>query len=307
MEAWSRTRKWKKDAAVLFYLQLGQSPQAMLRDLPLLEFAHRKKWPIVLHVHGGSFRVAYDRAPGLLRILVKRALNRADKIIVLSESLKVMFDGLVDDNKLAVVANGAEQSLVKYARKLKPKPESAEGMRVLFVSNLIKSKGYQTVLEAALLAQQQKLPLHFVLAGHITETTTVHPDVFIEQHNLKNVEFLGPVHGQEKLGLFENADIFVLPISFETEGQPISIIEAMHFGLPVITTRKGGIPDIVKDRENGLIIDPKSPIQLVDALKDMLVNKELRRAISLHNSREAQELYTAEVHGKTMCDLFESI
>jgi len=305
--------RWVIEASALraspriFYLQLGQSAEAMLRDLPLIGLAAQIGGAIVLHIHGGGFRRAFDSAFAPLRLAVRKALRRADRVIVLSDGLRPMLDGLVNLKQIAVIANGVEQEVLDYASKVQLSPLGTEGLVVLYLSNLIETKGYQDILETARLSQEQALPHQFILAGRESETTFVRPDAFIERHGLQNVRYVGPVSGPEKARLIASADVFALPTTYPIEGQPIAILEAMHFGLPVLTTATGGIPDVVRDAENGFLLPPHSPPDILNAINRLQSDPGLLHRIGECNQREARQHYTEAAHAKAMLDLFAEV
>jgi len=294
----------KKAPTTLFYIQLGQSPRAMLRDLVLLRTARRLRLPVIVHVHGAAFRPAFDRAPSALRFLVSRALRRVSRAIVLSDTLAEMFDGLIDPRLVETIPNGVVDELARSAATSRP-PDDRLELRVLFLGNLIEAKGYVTFLEAAALAARRGLALRFVLAGAITEWTPVQPVEFARAHNLTNVEYRGVVGGDEKLALFADADVFVLPS--RDEGQPISLLEAMHFALPLVTCPVGGIPAFVHDGENGIHVPFGSPERLVEALVRLSADPALRRRMSETNARTARATFTETAHGDAMVALFAAV
>ncbi len=291
----------------VFYLQLGQSHQSFLRDLPLLEVARRLGLPTVVHVHGGGFRAAFDSAPTALQTAMRRALREVDRAIVLSSGLRPLFEGLMDEQRVAVVVNGVDAALAEHAAALPtPKPPKG-GLTVLYLSNIMETKGYAYVLEAAKLCQERGLPHKFVLAGGLTESSTVDPNEYIAEHGLQNAEFVGPAYGDDKLALLASADAFTLPSFYPTEGQPISILEAMHYGLPVITTTIGGISDVIVDSEHGVIVQPRSAADIVDAVERLAADKKLHRAIIKRNQRDARELYTEQAHGAAMLEVLDGV
>ena len=84
------------------------------------------------------------------------------------------------------------------------------------------------------------------------------------------VNYIGWISGDDKINHLSKADAFILP-SYN-EGLPISILEAMTYGLPIISTNVGGIPELIKDKVNGLIIEPGNHNQLEESLKFVLQN-----------------------------------
>jgi glycosyltransferase involved in cell wall biosynthesis len=216
-----------------------------------------------------------------------------------------MFEGLVPSGLIVSIPNGTPSEVSDRARKME-RIAPHDPPVVLYLGNLIESKGYGIVLEAARLAAQRRLRYRFVIAGALAEKTTLTPADYIARHRLENTSFLGPVYGQRKLDLLASADIFVLPTAYPIEGQPIAILEAMQFGLPIISTRQGGIPDIVVDGVNGLLIDPEDPTELLVAVDDL--SKHRRWAeVAERNRAEALERYDARLHGVRMLEVFDDV
>ncbi len=288
---------------IIFYLQLGQSLQSFLRDLPLLGIAYRRGWPVVLHVHGMSFRPAFDAAPPPLRRLVAAALARASRVILLAERLKSDYADLVPAERLVVIPNGVEIAVERHAASRPPRQGPVR--TVLFLSNLMASKGYQDVLEVARRSAGRGEELRFLFAGGRTEWTEVDPEAFCEEHGLTNVRWLGPVFGPPKLDLLADADLFVLPSRYE--GQPISILEAMHYGMPVVSTPVGGIPEMIDEGRGGHLV-PVGDIDALDAaISGLAADPERALAYGRHNQALARQRYTVSAHGAQMVTLFKTV
>ena len=292
---------------VLLYLQLGQSARAMSRDLPVIALGRARGWPMVAHVHGGGFRAAYDACPPGLQRAVRWGLEQLDRVVVLSPALRPLFAGLVAPQRIRCIPNGVEEELQMRARAKGASVRSTDALKVLYLSNLIASKGYGVVLEAARRSARRGYPHRFVLAGSPSGEMDIDPAAFVAEPGLTNVEPPGPVSGRAKYELFEAADAFVLPTRYPVEGQPISILEAFHFGLPVITTRAGGIQDVVRDGDNGLLIEPEDPDALVRSVEHLAANPAVRQAMADNNRAQAGAHYTTAAHGEAMIGLLAEV
>lgn len=288
---------------LIFYLQLGHSVQTILRDVPLLAAAQKSGATCVVHVHGSGFRQAFDNAPLPLRTAMKAALRNVRRAIVLSDSLKPMFHGLVPSDCIVSIPNGVETELAQDAALWTPVTPKNE-FTGLYMSNLIEFKGYREVLEAARLASEHGKPYKFRLCGSKTESTSIDPDTFIREHRLTNVIYSGVVTGTEKHQAFREAQAFLLPSTYE--GQPIAILEALHYGLPVITTNAGGIGDIVHDQTNGLVIE-QSAVAIMEAMDTLYNSPKLRKKMSQNNRKVARDMYTEAAHGDALIALFKTV
>jgi glycosyltransferase involved in cell wall biosynthesis len=112
-----------------------------------------------------------------------------------------------------------------------------------------------------------------------------------DQHGLRNrVSFPGYVEGADKAQLLVDSDIFVLA-SYHHEGCPNALLEAMGAGLPVIVSPAGGIPDVVRDGVNGIVVAPRDTDALEGALRKLIDNPDLRAEIARKNRAEAWEAF----------------
>jgi glycosyltransferase involved in cell wall biosynthesis len=108
----------------------------------------------------------------------------------------------------------------------------------------------------------------------------------------ETVKLLPFVAGADKLAAFSRANLLVYP-SYH-EGMPMAVIEAMACGLPIVATRVGGLPDLVSEGVNGLLVEAKNPAQLADALIRITTDTDLRHAMEKNSLRIAFEEYDME-------------
>lgn len=161
-------------------------------------------------------------------------------------------------------------------------------VQLLFLSRFVKSKGVYETLESFFRLRKNHPELRLVLAGDGPEAAGMRE--YVNKFNLQAyVVFTGYVKGETKAQIFCDADIFVFPTS--SEGCPVSLLEAMAAGLPVVTTTAGGIGDIVTDGENGYLLQAVDP-QLIDiAIINLLRNRDALRNMGRHNKKVAWEKY----------------
>ena len=188
------------------------------------------------------------------------------------------------------------------------------------MSNLIESKGYLDLLESInILVNKNKIEnikldicgkfLHHednVAYSNIEEYSNNFKD-FISKNRLSNyVNYHDLVTGDLKARLFQECDIFVLPTYYSTEAQPLSILEALSYGKIVISTDHRGIPDMVIDGYNGLIVDKKSPLSISEAILNLLKNKTLHKELSLNAKIHVERNFSYEKFEKNIVNLFEN-
>jgi len=113
----------------------------------------------------------------------------------------------------------------------------------------------------------------------------------IQQKNITNVHIVGYMPHEEIIDFYFRADVFVAPSVVE-EALGLSILEAMASKTPVIATRKGGIPLLVKHNQNGLFVKPRNAKQIAEACNKLLDNDELRQRMGENAKKTVEEKFT---------------
>jgi len=133
------------------------------------------------------------------------------------------------------------------------------------------------------------------------------PKIFCREFPTLPVRFEGTVYGEEKMRLLGSSDIFVFPTYYPFEGHPWVIVEAMAFGLPIISTDQGAIRESVIDGVNGFIIEKSNPTQIAEKIKILVQNAELRMKMG-RESRLLYETHFTEAHMvEKMAAVFQAI
>jgi glycosyltransferase involved in cell wall biosynthesis len=165
------------------------------------------------------------------------------------------------------------------AGEVLPANDDATIVNVLFLAHCTREKGVFDAVEGVALANEKsaadKSPLQFLLTlvgAFASEDEEKELRNFIKQRGVQNlVEILGFVSAERKMQALAGADIFCFPTYYLAENQPGNLIEAMAYGLPIVTTRWRSIPEMLPKNYPGLV-DPKSPHQVAAALRLMAAN-----------------------------------
>ena len=307
--------KISKSKADLFYFTISQTKGGNLRDLvifKLLELQHKK---CLIHLHGGYYRQLVDTdMSSWQRKANYKAIKKLAGVIVLSKSLKKIFEGMIDDDKIFVVENCVDDQYLLTNQEIEEKLAALEDkkiLHVLWLSNFIRSKGYPFVLEMAKVEKERvdaggEKRFHFDFAGKFfEEKEKEYFENYIRNNNLKEyITYHGVVCGEKKRNLLKECYIFTLPTRYSNEGQPISILEAMGNGMFIVATNHAGIPDIIKNNENGLIIYNCMNPEMIYKEMNSLLNINLKNVCE-KNSTICKIHFSQSNYLKKMKDIYD--
>lgn len=273
----------------VFYSSLAISTLGLLKSISLASIMRAKGATVIFHIHRGDFVSRLSSSGSLYRTLAELVFKLSDTIIVLSEAQKneisSFFSGTVE-----VLANTIEV-------EVPPKAYTDKACSFLYLSNLIKEKGYRDLISVFCDTELKKLNL--ILAGTLSTTDDLR---FISELSQKNIEYFGPVSGERKNEILKNADCFVLP-SYN-EGQPISILEAMSRGVIVIATDVGCIKEMLPENYPFLFTpgDTKALRRHVISVSSMGMSE--LEALSKSLKKKYSDSYSKNLFGKNVKTIF---
>ena len=297
------------------YLVAGQSGPGFLRDAPMIWSAWACGARVTAHVLGGNSDGYYLGHSPLWRFAVRRTLRRVRRLVVESESRQrdYTFDPTIG-RRIAVVPNAPPTALEGKPRVL----DRDQPVRILFLSNMIQSKGYADVLEAVdILYRTASIRLEAVFAGRFESSTDDRvpmPPETAEAKFLARIEaagltrmvcYAGPVSGRDKWRLFERSDFFVLPTNYVNESMPVSIIEAMAHGCVVISTDFRAIPDLVADGVTGALVEYGRPDRIADAIRRLCADPARYAAMSRAAAARYEANFTLRRYLDSLIPLLE--
>ena len=282
------------------HLNSALLPSTCLREgLFMITFALMRFRKTIVFFHGWDPKIeAIIKRRFFLRCIFRWAFGRAATIFVLATSFRdSLADMGFDVSKVKITTTMFDGRLFDGVKRTYIYSMSSR-KTILFLSRFIRKKGCYELMEAYEKILKKFPNTRLVMAGDGPEHNRM--KMWVKQRKLSAyVSFAGYVRESDKAQLLIDADLFVLPTN-HCEGCPISLLEAMAAGLPVITTPVGGIPDIFIDGENGILIDHVSPHKIATAMERLLNDEDLSSKVQENNRREAWEKYEAAIVTKRM-------
>lgn len=272
------------------------------RKMPFIYLASLAKIPIINHIHGADFKEFYVNASKSKKRTIEKVYNKCAVLIALSDEWKETLSQIVSSKKIFIIENYS----ILHEDALKERLKRKNNYKVLFLGELGKRKGCFDIPDVVEKVVAEIPSVVFILAGEGSNRDEATIRKMIEERNVsKNVIFPGWVRGKEKDKLLRDADVFFLP-SYN-EGMPMSALDAMGYGLSVVSTNVGGIPRIVHDGENGVCCAPGNVQAFSQGINKLLKNDDLRKAFSRRSVDIIKESYSLEVHLKLLKDMYEKV
>jgi glycosyltransferase involved in cell wall biosynthesis len=252
------------------------------RKALLMSIARLARWPIVFHLHGGGFREFYEACRPWQRRIVRAFLDRAACIVTVSERWQGWVRNVTANPRVTTIPNPVALPLQV--------PVDRPGALVAFVGKIAEAKGVFDLIEAVNEVRETIPAIRLECAGD--------GDIEGAQRHVAirgiraDVRFLGWVSQHRREELLARASVFVLPS--HAEGLPMSLLEAMAAGCPVIASNVGGIPDLITDGVNGLLVAPGDRDALALALHRLIVDRDFASELGMAARDTVRRRYTTE-------------
>jgi N-acetyl-alpha-D-glucosaminyl L-malate synthase BshA len=220
-------------------------------------------------------------------IVSKLVMRSADAMIALTEDMKSEMQKIYN-REVFLIPNGVDLNMFKNLSKndLRSKFNVKDENIVLFVGGFRFVKGVKYLIEAMNSIRQKNITTRLMLVGSEGDKEKL-DGLVNDSDSKKYVILVGKVPHEKVAEYMVASDVFVLPSL--SEGFPNVILEAMASGLPIVATRVGGLPHIVKHAENGFLVEPKNPEEIAEKVLLILESEALRKKMSDNNKETAKE------------------
>jgi len=261
----------------------------------------------VVSLHGTDVNLSTGK---IGRRLIRFGLSRSPGVTANSAATAARTAGLVDPGRVRVIPMGVETGEFRPAGNRTAASKKDVPLRIITVGRLIALKGQRYLIGA--------LPeIHGSIPGATLTLVGDGPDReslarYARQYGVeKAVRFTGEVPHERIAGLLGEHDVFVLPSvilpSGETEGLGTVLLEAMASGGPVVGSAVGGIPDIITDGRNGVLVPPQSPGAIARAVVQIAADAELRRRLIDSALHDVGERFSWEAIAGRFEELFRDV
>lgn len=290
------------------YFTCSRSFFGSLFDVAVIYLSYLFGKKTLNHLHGGDFCSFYEHQRGVYKKILRWSYEKVYLSIVLLSSMKEQFVKHFPKMKLEVLANFYDESLDDIDHL-----DQHSGLRLLFLSNIMQTKGVLELLSAFEGLVKNYPQLTLVVAGvflgddqmKVSKIKKVFETKLedLRQKKHMNVQYMGMVSGEQKVELLKSSDILVFPTYYKSEALPLVILEAMRAGNVIISTKHNYLPDFIGDK-NGRLVAPKSVDELKDAIAYFIEHTEERKKIQRYNMQYAKDHYSQNLFEDRLNNIF---
>ena len=270
------------------------SDVSIYRKIPFIWLAKIFGKKLVIQQHGGNIQQFYYSECGSgKQKFIQRTLRKADAFLVVAPYLKDIFQNIVEEEKIEILTNA-----IKIPKEV---TQDYNGQKVLFLGRLCKEKGIWELLEAVKDLKKEFPKLELYLGG-----------VWVEEELKKKAEecgefvhYLGWIDAKKKDEYLRQCNLFILPTYFE--GLPMSLLEGMAYGCACVATKVGGIPQVMTDRKEGLLISAKEVSEIRKALKELLQNPKLQEELGKNARKRVEDNFERKRSVQRLTEIYKEL
>ncbi|TMM58201.1 glycosyltransferase family 4 protein [Maribacter algarum] len=254
----------------LVYITLTSTGIGFFKDALVVLLIRLFRIQMVYHFHNKG--VSNKQNKWVYNLIYKFVFKKC-KVILLAPPLYSDIQKYIPESKVYYCPNG-----VPEIRGFEIKEQKQNGKpQILFLSNLIESKGVQTLIDACKVLKDRSIDFSCVFIGGEGDISEGQFQSRVEELQLQNdIFYLGKKYGKDKDEAYRNADIFALPTHYDNECFPLVLLEAMQYGLPIVSTPEGAIAAIVEEGQSGFLVKQKNSEQLANRLEQLIASPTLR-------------------------------
>lgn len=274
----------RKDRPDLVHIHSSFGP-SFYRKMPFILWSASRGIPVVNHIHGAEFDAFYEKASGAKKRRVRRVYRRCTRFIVLSEEWKEKIAQIVPADRIDVIENYC-------VLPEKICHEERRQNQILFLGALEERKGCYDMPVIFECVKRKCPDARLVMAGD-GQMKQVR-EAFDKKNLLADVTFTGWVRGQEKDRLLRQSAVFLFP-SYN-EGMPMAVLEAMGYGLGIVTTTVGGIPQLIAHGRSGFLETSGDLTAMAEDVCELIQDDGLCRNMGETARETVEQRYSLKMH-----------
>ena len=308
---WSKYKKWYIQFSLRKYVKSKDRPVIISSNWELSEglisYKNKYNFCLVTVLHGLEVtRLESIKYSKRINNFIK-TINNSNHVIAVSDYTKNKAE-LISENKLIkTIPNfvNTNNFFLDDQKKSRKKYGFNESDKILLtLSRLVRRKGHEVVIKAISLIVKKIPQIKYVIAGSGEKRYEEDLKRLVSKLKLdKNVFFIGYIDEKKKNDLYNACDIYIMNShktnqKGDSEGFGITFLESNACGKPIIGTNSGGIPDAIKHRVNGLLIEPNQPSKTAEAILELFSNKELYDQLSNNGLQRIKENFSINKIGR---------
>jgi len=280
--------------------------KSFFRDGMLIWQAKQAGLPVIVFFHG--WRKDFEnKISRHFLYFFRKTFCQADAFIVLASDFKRVLQKWGVKQPIFLGTTAVDETLLdNFSIEEKTRQtREAEKIKILFLSRLEREKGIFETVDAVYLLLKKKLPVILSIAGEGSAMDALEDYINKKRFAANTIHLLGYVNGPAKQTAFVDNHLYCLPTY--GEGLPISLLEAMSFGMPVITRPVGGIADFFEEGKMGYLCKSNNPEELAQLLEKLLNDREKLLEIGRYNHEYAKKNFMASRVAEKLVHIYERV
>lgn len=266
------------------------------RKMPFIYLSGLCGIPVINHIHGADFEEFYEKASAAKKKRIHKVYGRCTRVLVLSEEWKNRIGRIVPSERIDILENYC-------VIPKEPYDSGRNAKQVLFLGEIGRRKGCYDIPVIWESVVRQVPSARLVMAGD-GDVEQIKRE-FAARNVNSNVSFPGWVRGKKKEHLLKESAVFLFP-SYN-EGMPMSVLEAMSYGMGIVTTAVGGIPKLIQNDENGYVRQPGDTETMSADVVRLLTESDRCTACGSRAREHVKVNYSRERHLERLSEIYESM
>lgn len=295
---WYKLLSMYKDAIIHYNFPL--SKKSILRDSIFIWIAYKRKYRMIIHIHGGIFLTA-SHTPAYLNFLLNKIFKLPIPFIVLSKTEEEILKKRFNCKNINILPNCPNINEDKSS--IIERTNYNGTLNIGYLGRISETKGMDYLLQACIEMKKQQKSFMLKIAGKEELENQYLPK--FKKELTDHFTYEGIVSGKSKISFLQSLDIFILPSYFE--GLPMALLESMSAGVVPVTTNVGSINEIIKDGVNGLFIQCKESKSIIEQISKLDNNRDLLCKLSKNAQHTIRTKFNSDEYIRKLNEIYNSV